>query len=132
MEIIQERKVKNGYEVVYGCPDNVLKVVRVNSKKMFSKHRSSLEIQTIGLDLHIENLEFEEGIVITHHKTGVGHSSKLPCPEEARTKELLTEYAKEFREIFTKNEKLRGYLPTVFKELEEYLPNVDEEHDDSE
>tara|TARA_Y100000034_G_scaffold136320_1_gene212177 strand:- start:2219 stop:2629 length:411 start_codon:yes stop_codon:yes gene_type:complete len=136
MVLLDERKIKNGYEVAYGCKDNVLKVVRVNSKKMFSKHRSSLEIQKVGLDFHIESLEFEDGVVVTYHKAGLGHSSMLPYPEDSRANELLKEYATEFAEIFASNEKLQGYLPSDFTQLQEYLPSFDAESqvvvDDSE
>ena len=134
MVLLDERNVKNGYEAAYGCKANVLKIVRVNSRKFYTGHRSSLEIQKVGLDFHVESLEFEGGIAHLHNKEGLGHSSNLPNldPESPRTKELLKEYATEFSEIFASNEKLQGYLPTDFTQLQEYLPSFNAEVEDSE
>ena len=134
MVILDQRNVKNGYEIVYGCKDNVLKVIRVNSRRIFGGHRSSLEIQKVGLDFHVESLEFEGGMAHTYHNEGLGHSSALPNldPESAQTKQLLKEYATEFSEFFASNEKLRGFLPTDFTQLQDYLPSFDDAVDDSE
>ena len=138
MKIIDEREAKSIYEVAYECGDNLIKVVRVNSKKHFSKNRSALEIQKVGLDFHTESLEFEEGVVHTHYKQGLGHSSMIPDldSKDERAKQLLEEYAGIFNEVFANNEKLQGYLPSDFTQLQEYLPSFDAESqvvvDDSE
>jgi len=123
MEVIEERRTKHGYEVAYGCEGNIVKIVRVNSKKFFSKNRSFLEIQKVGLDEHLEALEFEDGEIHTLYRKGLAWNSHFPNIDSKSpyAVELLRMYANEFREIFEANEELRNHLVVVFKQLAEYL-----------
>ena len=123
MKLIKEDKFEfeDSYGAIYSIDNNIQKIVFVNDINKFELEDIStkgiLEIRNCDFEVSFERLIFYDGLFDFFEDEYEGRR-RINLPS---WKANLEEFAREFQPIFESNQKLKQYLPSVFKELIDYF-----------
>ena len=120
MRLLYEKNNEGNYELAFHTNEKI-KSIKLNNN---SFSNSSLIIKNVGLNQHVEELEFDNGlakIYLCRDINGTSiHYSLQRLEHENIKNDLLSRYAREFKPIFNLYD-LQGHLTTKFRELSAFI-----------